>query len=466
MIKPPVVWKGITPKSFLHIERVAASDAPRLGLLRATLRFDYNDLRVYAAHSENPSLLELPASKGESAVRVLLHRDLNAEQTAHNFLRGLGLAGDTQGQFYLPALPDTQSSTQQQLWLCWVDEGFATFKNAGFSVVTASDLHDWVVRADALDVQLAGKPSQAKDADDSQSPWFDLSLGMAIGDVRHNILPLLPELLAHLAVSSHDLSITAQLPEHVYLAQKNGSYLRLPTEPLRPWLQALLELVGDKSTKDLAGDALRLSRLEALRLGASLGVGARWQGSSSLRDMVSQLAGRSSLPEVAVPDGLVATLRPYQLQGLSWLQFLRTHALGGVLADDMGLGKTLQTLAHVLIEKNAGRLDLPALIIAPVSLMGNWRKEAERFTPTLRTLVLHGADRHAAAANIAGHDVVIAPYSLLQRDRERWQAQTWHIVVLDEAQNIKNANSHAAQVVSELNTRHKLCLSGRFNENW
>ncbi len=89
--------------------------------------------------------------------------------------------------------------------------------------------------------------------------------------------------------------------------------------------------------------------------------------------------------------------------------FLRTHALRGVLADDMGLGKTLQTLAHVLIEKNAGRLNLPALIIAPVSLMGNWRKEAERFTPTLRTLVLHGADRHEAAANMAGHDVVIAP---------------------------------------------------------
>jgi SNF2 family DNA or RNA helicase len=97
--------------------------------------------------------------------------------------------------------------------------------------------------------------------------------------------------------------------------------------------------------------------------------------------------------------------------------------------------------------------------------MGNWRKEAERFTPSLRTLVLHGADRHSAATNMAAHDVVIAPYSLLQRDRERWQAQAWHLVVLDEAQNIKNANSHAAQVVSELNTRHKLCLSGTPMEN-
>ncbi len=461
MIKPPDVWKDLTPKPFLHIERVAAPDAPRLGLLRATLRFDYNDLLVYAAHNQNPTLLELPATNSESAVRVLLHRDLTIEQAAHNFLRGMGLAGDTQGQFYLPF----QSAAQQQQWLRWVDEGFVAFKDAGFTLVAAPNLHDWVVRADALDVQLAGKPSHKTDADESQSPWFDLSLGMAINGVRHNILPLLPDLLRQLQANTHDESVTAQLPEHVYLEQADGNYLRLPTEPLKPWLQALLELVGDKTTKELAGDKLRLSRLEALRLGASLGAGAQWRGADSLREMVNQLAGRSSLPEAAVPEGLQATLRPYQLQGLSWLQFLRTHALGGVLADDMGLGKTLQTLAHVLIEKNAGRLDLPALIIAPVSLMGNWRKEAERFTPTLRTLVLHGADRHELAANMAGQDVVIAPYSLLLRDRERWQAQAWHIVVLDEAQNIKNANSHAAQVVSELNTRHKLCLSGTPMEN-
>ena len=461
MIKAPEVWEDVTPKWFIHIKKVAASDVHRLGLLQATLRFDYNELLVYAAHNQNPTLLDLPATSDEPAVRVMLHRDLNTEQAAHQFLRGLGLSGDTQGQFYLPF----QSSAQQQQWLRWVDESFATFKDAGFAWVAAPDLHDWVIRADTLDVQLAGKAGQTKEAGDSQSPWFDLSLGMAVNGVRHNILPLLPDLLMHLATTSHDDSISAQLPEHVYLAQKNGSYLRLPTEPLKPWIQALLELVGDKSAKELAGGSVRLSRLEALRLGASLGAGAQWQGADSLRNMVSQLAGRSSLPEVAVPDGLQATLRPYQLQGLSWLQFLRSNALGGVLADDMGLGKTLQTLAHVLTEKNAGRLDLPALIIAPVSLMGNWRKEAERFTPTLRTLVLHGADRHTAASNMAGHDVVIAPYSLLQRDRERWQAQSWHIVVLDEAQNIKNANSHAAQVVSELSTRHKLCLSGTPMEN-
>ena len=471
MIKPPTVLQGITPVAHLRISRVADGDVDVLGLLRATLRFDYADLMFYGAHNQNPVLLELPAlDTGEPAVRALVHRDLPYEQSAHNTLRGLGLAGDTKGQFYLPF----KSAAQQQMWLQWADEGFAALQNAGLVVEVMPDLEDWISRADTLYVRMAASGESGHHGEhegdavgESQSPWFELSLGMAIGGQRHNILPLLPQLLAQLGANTQADAVMLQMPAYVYLKREAGDYLRVPTEPLRPCLQALLELVGDKadSKGQLKGDTLRLSRLEALRLGASLGAGARWQGADSLREMVSQLAGRSSLPAVAAPSGLMATLRPYQLHGLAWLQFLRHHTLGGVLADDMGLGKTLQTLAHVLTEKHAGRLDLPALIIAPVSLMDNWRKEAARFTPGLRTLVLHGADRHSAATDMARADIVIAPYSLLQCDRERWLAQAWHLVVLDEAQNIKNANSHAAQVASELNTRHRLCLSGTPMEN-
>jgi len=131
----------------------------------------------------------------------------------------------------------------------------------------------------------------------------------------------------------------------------------------------------------------------------------------------------------------------------------------------MGLGKTLQTLVHIQVEKDAGRLTRPALIIAPVSLMGNWQREAARFCPQLRSLVIHGKDRHGVTNSIDQHDLVIAPYSLLQRDRERWLQAPWHLVVLDEAQNIKNASTHAAQVVGELQTRHRVCLSGTPMEN-
>ena len=497
MIKPPEVVQGVQPTAHVHITPVDKNDTDKLGLLRATLRFDYQGNRLYMAQNQTPVLIEQAGATADKAdaspTRILVHRDLLAEQAAHNSLRAVGMAGDTQGQFYLPFV----STAQQQQWLQWADDDFASLKSAGFEVTVAPDLSHWIVRADALEADMAAFNEEAAAGalddhhDTSQSSWFDLSLGMSIDGKRRNILPLLPELIAQLGSLSHaqgsvdGLSesggvvgsmATVQLPPYIYLQQgdgtsSSGSYLRLPTEPLRPWLQALLELVYERGGhgNDFSGDALRLSRLEALRVGASLyndkDQTTHWQGADSLRQMVSQLNGRSALPDVPAPPGLQAELRPYQLQGLQWLQFLRANALSGILADDMGLGKTLQTLAHILIEKQAGRLDRPVLVMAPVSLMGNWRREANRFTPELSVLVLHGKDRHQAAADMAHHDVVIAPYSLLQRDRERWQAQAWHLVVLDEAQNIKNANSHAAKIVSELNTRHRLCLSGTPMEN-
>ena len=254
-----------------------------------------------------------------------------------------------------------------------------------------------------------------------------------------------------------------RLPEHVYLPDPAGTgFVRLPTEAIRPWLAVLLELFDEC---DFSGQQLRLSRLEAMRALALLGQGVVWEGMQHLRDIVDSLHGQQQLPTVPVPAGLQAELRPYQQQGLDWLQFLGAHGLAGILADDMGLGKTLQTLAHVQVEKESGRLTTPALVIAPVSLMGNWQREAARFCPGLRTLVMHGGGRHEAASAMADHDLVIVPYSLLQRDRGRWLSQTWHLVALDEAQNIKNASTQAAQVVFDLKASQRLCLSGTPMEN-
>ncbi|MGH8830359.1 MAG: DEAD/DEAH box helicase, partial [Polaromonas sp.] len=465
MVKPPEVLRGIAPTAHLHLSPVEASEVPRLGLLRAVLQFDYAGLRQHWPHHHGQVVVDQAGDATMAATaaqathagpkRWLLHRDLPAELAAQSRLHSLGLHDAIPGHYHLPG------GGSQQAWLSWADDDFAPLRQAGLTVSVDERLHNWIRRADTLAVTLQGDASPHEGADDSApSPWFDLSLGMEINGQRHNILPWLPELLAQLKASS----LEAELPPFVYVKQLEGGYVRLPTEPLRPWLQALLDLVSGRGG-DFDGDSLRLTRLEALRVGAALGQGAVWQGAESLQQMVQQLAGHSALPQAPLPPGLQARLRPYQQQGLNWLQFLRQHALSGILADDMGLGKTLQTLAHVLVEKEAGRLTHPALIVAPVSLMGNWRREAERFTPGLRTLVLHGKERHDAAAEMATHDLVIAPYSLLQRDRERWLEQPWHLVVLDEAQNIKNASTHAAQVASELQARHRLCLSGTPMEN-
>ncbi len=479
VMHPPQVLQGITPTARLHIAAVAAHDVARFGPLMATLRFDYGAVAHFTQSLANPIVIEKDAALSGAAAapseRWLLHRDMAFEQSSISRLIALGLAGDARGHFSLAFTP----SAQLPQWLAWADSDYAQLRALGFEITLEPNLQDWIKRADDLHVQLAGQGSaDLAGTDDSQSPWFDLSLGISINGQRHNILPMLPSLLAQLQTVVHrsasgpdgiaqatsDESTSLQLPTYVYLPTPEGQYLRLPTEPLRPWLQALIELVGDRPIA-AGADTLRLSRFEALQMGASLGAGAVWAGADSLRLMVQQLHGVDTMPEVALPDGVNAQLRPYQQQGLNWLQFLRTHQLSGILADDMGLGKTLQTLVHIAAEKAAGRLDLPVLIVAPVSVLGNWQREIGRFTPALTSLIWHGAERHEDAAHIGKQDILITSYSLLARDSEHWAKQAWHLVVLDEAQNIKNAHTFAAQAAGQLNTRHRLCLSGTPMEN-
>ena len=163
--------------------------------------------------------------------------------------------------------------------------------------------------------------------------------------------------------------------------------------------------------------------------------------------------------------GLGLQLRPYQLQGVAWLQYLREQHLAGILADDMGLGKTAQVLAHLLIEKHHGRLDRPALVVLPTSLIANWQSEAARHAPSLRVLTLQGAARSRDFARTAQHDVVFTTYPLLWRDIDSLRAQPWHLIVLDEAQMVKNAGSRAASALRRLQSRHRLCVTGTPLEN-
>jgi superfamily II DNA or RNA helicase len=185
------------------------------------------------------------------------------------------------------------------------------------------------------------------------------------------------------------------------------------------------------------------------------------------------LSGQSdhSLTPVTAPASFHGKLRPYQERGLAWLTFLSGLGLGGILADDMGLGKSVQTLALLDCERvrrdemaEAG----PTLLVCPMSLVGNWQREAERFTPDLAVHVHHGSDRLAGAelqAALTGADLVITTYALAARDREALAAVPWHRVVCDEAQNIKNAGTRQARAVRALPARSRLALTGTPVEN-
>jgi superfamily II DNA or RNA helicase len=452
---PPVIQKmpeirGVKPIAVLDIVPVDPTERSLSGLFLAELSFDY------AGHCGFWPVTQSRVMVGQGPQASMLLRDLPSERKAWEALDTLGMVAFDANMLGLPP------EHSQQLWLEWLESDFAPLRQAGFEVRFVSGPAPWLRQADDVHIDL----SDEKEAPGT-SAWFDLSLGMDIDGKRVNILPWVPTILTSLAQISGMTpeGEKAVLPPFLYLPDLQGEgFVKLPTAKIQPWLSTLMELVSERG-RDWVGDELRLSRLEALRTAASLGEGVAWAGAQSLLALVQQMRGLESLPEVPVPPSLQATLRPYQQQGLNWLQFLRQHQLAGILADDMGLGKTLQTLAHIQTEKDAGRLTHPALIVAPVSLLGNWQRETARFCPELRTHIHHGLSRHGVTPALSETDIVFTPYSLLHRDRDLWLANDWHMLVLDEAQNIKNANTHAAQVVGDIPAKHRLCLSGTPMEN-
>ena len=186
-----------------------------------------------------------------------------------------------------------------------------------------------------------------------------------------------------------------------------------------------------------------------------------------IADFLAQLDGRAAFEELPVPAGFEGTLRPYQLRGYSWLGFLRQWGLGACLADDMGLGKTPQTLTLIQRdwESNGKR---PVLLICPTSVVGNWRKEAERFTPQLSVMIHHGAGRKKGAkfqAAAKTQAIVVSSYALLQRDVEYFKGVPWAGVILDEAQNIKNPETKQARAARSIQADYRLVLTGTPVEN-
>jgi SNF2 family DNA or RNA helicase len=191
-----------------------------------------------------------------------------------------------------------------------------------------------------------------------------------------------------------------------------------------------------------------------------------------LRGVLEQLRTQKLLAELPEPPGFVGELRPYQRRGLGWLVYLRRLGLGACLADDMGLGKTVQAIAMLLHERAAGQTDevehRPALLVCPTSVVANWRREVERFAPSLRVLVHHGGSRHEGEAFLAAlqaHDIVITSFGTARRDAEVIQTVEWSDLILDEAQNIKNPGAKQSQAVRRFKARNRVALTGTPVEN-
>jgi superfamily II DNA or RNA helicase len=267
---------------------------------------------------------------------------------------------------------------------------------------------------------------------------------------------------------------------------KNGKLAVIDTGAVEELQEVLLDCAPQQHAQ-----GYRLSNTQAGFLEATLRQHADWkvQAPATWRERAARQSGETKL-DCPPLGNLENVLRPYQKQGVAWLQFLRENGFGGILADEMGLGKTLQTLAFLrsrrrernstgtlstaslsvsaweaAVADGVPTLSLPDLIVCPTSLVFNWVAEVKKFTPELKVLALHGPDRHARFEEIPAYDLVITSYALIRRDAERYRGLEFDTVALDEAQHIKNRQTQNAQAVKAIAARHRLVLTGTPLEN-
>ncbi len=242
---------------------------------------------------------------------------------------------------------------------------------------------------------------------------------------------------------------------------KNGKLAVIDTEAVEEFQEVLRDCAPQQH-----GQGYRISNQQAGFLEATLRQHNSWttQAPAAWRERAAHQSGEAKWQCPPLGD-LESVLRPYQKQGVAWLAFLRANAFGGILADEMGLGKTLQTLVFLRHVRQTQPQIAPVLVVCPTSLVFNWVAEANRFTPSLKVLALHGPDRHARFPEITQTDLVITSYALIRRDLERYRELQFDTVVLDEAQHIKNRQTQNAQAVKAVKTLTRLVLTGTPMEN-
>ncbi len=468
-VKPHLAW---------YLQEVRHEGAFLLPLAR--LSFNYGGDTV---HSASPEQI-IERIEGDRV--ILTPRDAKAEGAALSRLTDLGFRAlnnmpfdappDHTGDLFLT--PSQVSSPYELLQTCDDPSRFLAF---GSETVPELVRDGWeVVMSDDYPYRIAEGTAEwwADLGEGSGIDWFSFELGIAFEGHRVNLVPQLAEMLGRLPPEvttlalepgKHDAFVKMLDGLRLYHTLPDGRLLPLPADRLAPILRSLLELIGPREAR-LHDGKVRLHRAEAGALAAFADgmEDVAWAASTErLIDLGNRLRSGRILRRAAVkpPRTFKAKLRAYQSDGLSWLDFLREAGFGGVLADDMGLGKTVQALAFLAREKTQGRLDKPALIVSPTSVLPNWQAEAERFAPSLSVLALHGVGRKELFGQIAKHDLVLTTYPLLARDQETLLAHEFHSAILDEAQAIKNPKAAVSAIAHRVNARHRLALTGTPLEN-
>ena len=312
----------------------------------------------------------------------------------------------------------------------------------------------------ALTVATHGAPGEAFQGND----WFSLGFQAEIGGKPVDVAPLVAAFLEQVRDEWEDLPDVEALAQHlaerpIFLNRGSKGYVALDLSPLAPLLHLFLSHHAELGALHPTDASIARMAEEALA-----GSNIRFVDKAGILPLARSLQALADAESFAPPAGLTAQLRDYQAYGAAWMGSLLEAGFGGVLADDMGLGKTVQTLALLQARREAG-LRGPTLLIVPTSLLHSWQTQAAQFTPDLRLVVLHGTGRKAMRDAALQADLVITTYPLLARDRDWLAAQDWPLVILDEAQTLKNPAAQMAKTLREIPAKGRLALTGTPLEN-
>ncbi|MGJ8668018.1 MAG: SNF2-related protein [Oceanococcus sp.] len=379
--------------------------------------------------------------QGEKLIRI--HRDLAAEQALLDELVEFhDVSIDRNDSENLRILTPYDGSTA---WARFIESRMTQLSAQGWQIE----------QRDSFDIRLFEPDQWLLETHSQDNDWFELSAGFEVDGEQHNLLELLSKLLQ----DGEDMQSLLPAGDAALIVDLGrGRMLRLPRKRIETVLSTLTELYRNKPL-NRAG-RLKLHKLDLPRL-QDWHNQWQWQPPEALVAFARSL-GKPISP-VELSPLFQGELRAYQHDGLSWMQHLYRHGFGGLLADDMGLGKTVQTLAHLAAIKQS-QTKHHSLIVAPTSVLGNWRAEAQRFVPSLSLCIWHGNQRHSGAG-LHDADLVITSYGTLLRDETAFSDQNWSLIVLDEAQAIKNPHAKISACVKRLNSQQKLCLSGTPMEN-
>ncbi|MGQ7847503.1 DEAD/DEAH box helicase [Granulosicoccus sp. 3-233] len=424
-------------------------DSPDIRDFYASIKFRYADYLLPFDGMEADATLEGKTPDGKPLV---LKRDLPAEV---RFSVDFGKqfpefesAQNSDAEFFSRADRKPRALEVQRIARSWrelLDER-SELSNRGWTVQIR----------EPFDLSFQAVTQIEATVSETTSNWFDMALKLRHGEQQFDLLPLVIDWLQG---DSRDSSILLQA--------EDGQWLEVSPDLFAPVAETLMELYDDPTGKEY----LRMPRQRAATLDTleshwkQQGVSVAWDKAEHIFDLAERLRNFQGIQSTGTPKNVHATLRPYQLDGMAWLGFLAEYGFNGILADDMGLGKTLQTLGHLQQERDMGRLTQPTLIVAPTSLLGNWQREAAKFTPRLRTLIWHGTGRKLDDLVANPVEIVITSYALVTRDIDLLSAQNFGCVVLDEAQAIKNPTAKVTQALKTLTIERRICLTGTPLEN-